>query len=287
MYWRRRRLNERFGIELTGMEIGPAAPRAALVEVREAAWEFGVAVLPGQALSDQDLLDFAGALGEVYPMPSSDYGSTAVTGLTNMDAEGNILPADHRSLQMTLANELWHTDSTFMRPRVTLSMLFAQTIPPEGGETEFCDTRVLYESLTPQEQARFEGLTATHWFVHSRTLSGLTDWTEEEQARWPLVDRALVHLHRESGRKAVCLASHIAHLSGLDDDEAQGLVDELTRRATQPDRVYAHGWSVGDLLIWDNRCMMHRGRPYDRRRHRRNMRTVRLMDPADPGVVRA
>jgi alpha-ketoglutarate-dependent 2,4-dichlorophenoxyacetate dioxygenase len=278
--FQRRPLNDRFGVELWGVAVGPAMAQSAVDAVRNEAMRNGVAVLRGQSLTDADLQNFAERMGSLRGA-YADGTPALVTGLSNMDDDGNILPADHRSMQLKLANEFWHADSTYVRPRATLSMLYAQAIPPEGGDTEFCDTRVLYESLSPAEKSRFDGLTATHSFQHSRRLSGVADWSEAELSRFPPVDRPFIHLHAESGRRAVCLASHIAHLSGVTDDETRAIVTDLTARATRPELVYAHRWAVGDLVLWDNRCMMHRGRPYDALRHRRNLRTIRLIDLAD------
>jgi alpha-ketoglutarate-dependent 2,4-dichlorophenoxyacetate dioxygenase len=168
-----------------------------------------------------------------------------------------------------------------MRPRVTLSMLFGLMIPPEGGNTEFCDTRLAYEALTPEQQARLALLTATHSTLHSRKLTGFTDWSEEALAMLGAVERPLIGYHEETGRKTLALASHIAALSGYSEEDSAPVLRDLTERATVPENCYAHRWREGDFLLWDNRAVMHRARPFDMTRHGRDMRSVRLVDTAD------
>jgi alpha-ketoglutarate-dependent 2,4-dichlorophenoxyacetate dioxygenase len=190
-------------------------------------------------------------------------------------------------LRLNDANELWHTDSTYLRPRASISMLHARIIPTVGGNTEFCDTRCAFEDIDPVRRADFASLIASHSLIHSRSLTGFSDWTPEERLRLQPIDRPLTHLHQESGRMALCLAAHIAQIRPLAKEDADRLLQSLIDAATVPDAIYTHRWRVGDLLLWDNRCTMHRGRPFDQLRHGRDMRSVRLDDEADLEPARA
>jgi alpha-ketoglutarate-dependent 2,4-dichlorophenoxyacetate dioxygenase len=283
MPWTTRRLTEGFGIELSGLQIGPDLSAADRAAVHDTVVHHGVAVVRDQQLSDDALYEFAESLGVVVPMPKDipDIPSARVQALSNLDADGNLLPPDHAYIRQNIANELWHADQTYMRPRATVSMLYGVVIPPEGGNTEFCDMRLAYEALTPEQQQRFAPLTATHSTLHSRKLTGFTDWSEEALARLGSVDRPLIGVHEATGRKTLALASHISDISGHSAEDSAALMRELTEWATAPERCYAHRWQAGDLLLWDNRCVMHRARPFDLTRHGRDMRSVRLVDTAD------
>jgi alpha-ketoglutarate-dependent 2,4-dichlorophenoxyacetate dioxygenase len=282
MPWNERRLTPGFGLELSGQTIGPELPQGERTAVYNAVMQYGVVVVSGQSLSDDALFDFAASVGEVNPTPNvTGVPPTRVMPLSNIDAEGRLLPPDDWWVRQNMANELWHTDLTFMRPRATVSMLYGREVPPTGGNTEFCDMRLAYEALSPEEQVKLDSLTSYHSIMHSRATYGFDEWSREDQKRFPPIPRSLVAHHEESGRKALILASHISAIDGYDDKDATALVGELTARATAPEHCYAHRWSQGDLLLWDNRCVMHRATPFDVANHRRDMRAVRLIDLAD------
>jgi alpha-ketoglutarate-dependent 2,4-dichlorophenoxyacetate dioxygenase len=249
--------------------------------VVNATHHFGVIVIPRQDLSDDQLYDFARSIGKVTGVNAVTNGIAGVFRLTNLDNQGNILPPTDKMTRLNDANELWHTDSTYLRPRARISLLHARIVPPMGGNTEFCDTRCALEDMDPARSSELAGLIASHSLIHSRALTGFTDWTPEERLRLQPIDRPLIHRHPESGRMAVCLAAHIAQIKPLAEEEAQRLLRSLIDAATVPASVYTHHWRVGDLLLWDNRCTMHRARPYDQLQYGRDMRSVRLDDEAD------
>jgi alpha-ketoglutarate-dependent 2,4-dichlorophenoxyacetate dioxygenase len=279
--WSIRKLHPGFGAELSGHEITPLLGQGLRDEVLHAVHRFGVVVIPQQDLPDTMLHDFAASIGKVHEPRALAYGSSGVSRLTNLGEDGNILPPKAKTVRVNDANELWHTDSTYLRPRAAISVLHARVIPPAGGNAEFCDTRCAYENLDAVLRAELSGLVASHSLIHSRALTGFSDWTDEERLGLVPVDRPLVHRHEESGRMALCLAAHIAGIKPLTEDRAELLLQLLTEAATAPDCVYAHHWHVGDLLLWDNRCTMHRARPYEQMRYGRDMRTIRLDDEAD------
>jgi alpha-ketoglutarate-dependent 2,4-dichlorophenoxyacetate dioxygenase len=283
MGWTERKLTEVFGAALTGQRIGPDLPMTERRAVYDAVTRYGVVVLPGQDLSDDDIDDFASSLGSPIMIPSAaDEPPVAVRPFGNIDKDGNFIPRNSAYGLNQLANMMWHIDSTYQKPRATISMLYGITIPPEGGNTEFCDMRRAWELLSPEEQAELESLTAHHSIAHSRALAGFTDWPEGYDEFLQRIPRPLVAAHPDTGRKALLTASHIETLTpGYDRDETVAFVAELIRRATVPENCYSHRWAKGDFLLWDNRCVMHRATPFHEDRDVREMRTVRLMDTAE------
>jgi alpha-ketoglutarate-dependent 2,4-dichlorophenoxyacetate dioxygenase len=238
-------------------------------------------VVKHQDLTNDELYRFGAAIGEVVELPRvAGVVPGHVAALTNLDEEGNILPLDSRVNRELKTSYVWHIDSTYVKPRVRISMLLGRIVPSGCAETEFCDLRLAWEALLPDEQARLENLTALHWLIHSRTQSGIAS-TEEDHERFQPIPRPLVAVHAESGRKALCLASHIAGIVGMEDAEALALIDALTERAAAPANRYTHHWEPGDLLLWDNHAVMHRATPYDVTLHKRDMRTLRLEDLTD------
>jgi alpha-ketoglutarate-dependent 2,4-dichlorophenoxyacetate dioxygenase len=151
------------------------------------------------------------------------------------------------------------------------SLLSAREIPPEGGETQFASMRVAYERL-PEDMRRFlEGKVAVHSFVYSRGLVDGELMPPDHAAQVPPVRQALVRTNPANGRKAFYVGSHACEIVGMPTAEARALLRELREAATRPELVYTHRWQVGDLVMWDNRCALHRGRPWDESRHRRVM----------------
>ncbi len=278
-----RPLHPHFGAELRGVKARPDldAPtrEALLAEVSRA----GVVLLRDQDLDGPALAAFSESLGSPAEIPTTTGRDGGVFRISNLDSEGNILPQDHEMIQLNLANELWHTDRTFSRPRASYSMLYGRIIPPKGAETEYCDTRRAYERLPAAEQARLSAMTAKHSVLFSRQASGYAGWTAAQlKAYGEPLERPVVHLHEQSGRKALCIASYICSFSGLDADQSAALLAELIGHATASGEVYSHAWRPGDLLIWDNRCTMHRATPYDFERHKREMMApARLVDASD------
>jgi alpha-ketoglutarate-dependent 2,4-dichlorophenoxyacetate dioxygenase len=287
MAWTLDTLTPAFGIELSGQRLNdPALPQSEKQAVFDAVTSHGVAVVRGQDLSDDDIYAFACSVGTVientsYAKDANSVEQQKVFRISNLDKHGEILPADDWMNQQNSANERWHIDSTYLKPWHFVSMLYGREVPPEGADTQFCDTRLLWDALSPEEQAWFEGRTAQHSLYQSRRLAGFAEWSETDQGRFGPVERPLVAVHPPSGRKALWIASHIESISGMDDDEAVALVAELSERLTAPERCYSHHWQQGDLLIWDNRAVMHRAMPYKIDTYRRDMRTVRLVDLED------
>jgi alpha-ketoglutarate-dependent 2,4-dichlorophenoxyacetate dioxygenase len=178
-----------------------------------------------------------------------------------------VLARDDRRNLFNLGNQLWHTDSSFKRIPAKCSLLSARELPSPGpmggGETEFADMRAAWDALPEARKCQLDGLAVEHSIFRSRSQIGFADFNDAIFKELPPVRQALVRHHRYSGRTSLYLASHASHIIGRPVEEGRALIEELIAFATQPQFVYRHRWTVGDLVIWDNRCTMHRGRPYD------------------------
>jgi alpha-ketoglutarate-dependent 2,4-dichlorophenoxyacetate dioxygenase len=263
----------------------PLAPED-LAAIRAAFSRFAVLVFPDQELDDESQLAFARHFG---PLETTVFKSRQdhklrlhenLADVSNLDAENRILERDDRQRLYNLGNQLWHTDSSFKRVPAYCSMLHARSIPPIGGQTEFADLRAAYDALPEATRQRIAGLVAEHSIMTSRARLGFTDFDATERATFRAVPQVVARRLPDSGRMSLYIASHAGSIRGLSDADARALLDELTRHATQRQFVYAHRWRVKDLVIWDDRCTMHRGMPFDDQRYRRDMRRATVSDVA-------
>jgi len=279
-------LGDGFAARVEGLDLrGPLAP--ALVAAITAAMDrHAVLVFPGQRFEDDQQLAFGRHFGAVEETPSlvdqsrRRLADNQVNDISNLGVDGKILPADDRRRMFNLGNLLWHSDSSFKPTPAHWSMLHARVIPPEGGETEFADMRAAWDALPERMQAKVRDLVAEHSLIYSRAQLGFDAFTADEIARCTPVPQRLVRRHPGSGRRSLYLSSHIGAIQGWPRPEAMALIRDLTEFATQRQFVYTHTWTVGDLVVWDNRCTMHRGRPYEDKTYPRDMRRVTLSDAA-------
>lgn len=264
-----RPLHKLFAAEATGVDLREPLDDAALAGIVAALDRYAVLVLPAQPLTDDQQMAFSGRLGplettiKAYRADHKPRLDLHISDVSNLDENNRVLAEDDRRRMNGLGNRLWHTDSSFKPVPARYSLLSARTIPAEGGETEFADLRAAWDALPEPMQRRIEGLVAEHSILHSRGTIGFTDFSEEERARLQPVPQTLVRTHPGSGRKTLYLASHAGAIRGMKLPEARLLLLDLMEHATQRQFVYRHRWRVGDLVIWDNRCTMHRARPYD------------------------
>jgi len=180
-----------------------------------------------------------------------------------------------------LGARMWHTDNSFKRVPARVSLLYARSIPPVGGLTEFADERAAYDALSEQMKRRLASLVVEHSIFNSRARLGFSDFSEEERREMPPVPQALVLTIPESGRKSLYLASHAGRIFGLPEQEGRALVDELIAHATQRQFVYSHRWRVHDLVMWDDRCTMHHGTEFDDLRWKRDLQRATVCDIAN------
>jgi alpha-ketoglutarate-dependent 2,4-dichlorophenoxyacetate dioxygenase len=288
-------LHPLFAAEIRGVDLSRPIDATAQRAIEQAMDEYAVAVLPDQQLDDEHQIAFARLYGplEVAPPVRGKTGARGVGkrikhqeifDISNLDDDGNILAFDDARTTYQQGNQLWHTDSSFRQRSASWSMLHARIIPPDGADTEFVDTRAAYDALPDAMKAKLEGLVAEHSIWHSRAKLGGYVPTDEERKSRPPAQHPLVRQHPGSGRKALYVASHASHILGWPVDQGRALLDELIAFATQPRFVYSHKWRVGDLVIWDNRCTLHRATPYQSTQYVRDLRRTTIIDAAPAEV---
>jgi len=272
-----------FGAELRGVTLADVAnDDAAYAAVRAAFEEHSVLVFRGQEVTDDLQLAFSKRFGppEVTKVGSLGTGSHFVI-LSTIGPDGKVVPPDHRYALRNKANQLWHTDSSFKRTPALTSVLSARIIPARGGETEYVSTRLAFERLDPALRQKLENSFAWHDYNHSRSQIAPGLATPEERAALPPVCWRMVWKNPVNGRGALYLASHAYAIEGMAPAAGKALIDQLTAAATMPQASYVHVWQSGDVLMWDNRATMHRGRPWPAHEARLMVRTTVSATAAD------
>jgi alpha-ketoglutarate-dependent 2,4-dichlorophenoxyacetate dioxygenase len=279
-----RPLHPRFAAEAGPLDLRRVDDRATLEEIRAAMDRYLVLVFHDQAFGDEEQLAFAqrfdGALHTKTgsaALGANRFGNEALTDISNLGADGAIMARDDRKRQYALGNRLWHTDASFQDPPGRYSMLHARAVPTAGADTEFADMRAAYEALDDARRATIEGLRVHHSIAYSRQTLGFEFSAEEEELLKGAV-HPLVRVNPRTGRRSLYLASHASRILDWPVPDGRLLLRDLIEHATQPQFVYRHAWRVGDLVIWDNRATMHRGRPFDDGRERRELRRVTTLD---------
>jgi alpha-ketoglutarate-dependent taurine dioxygenase len=230
--------------------------------VEDAFHEHGALVFPGQDLSEAAQIAFGERFGDIELLRSS--GERAVQ-ISNVRPDGGVMQPAEKRYQSLRGNEGWHTDSSYMPLAAKASILAAQVVPAEGGETELADMRDAYDNLDEETKQRIAGLAAYHSLYASQAKAGFEFHTGDgygfHSKGAPL--RPLVKTHPVTGRKSLFIGRHAFRIPGMDDGKAQALLDGLLEQACRPPRTYTHRWQPGDVLMWDNRCILHRARSYD------------------------
>jgi alpha-ketoglutarate-dependent 2,4-dichlorophenoxyacetate dioxygenase len=272
-----------FAAELRGVTLADiASDDAAYAAARNAFEEHSVLVFRGQEVTDELQLAFSRRFGppEVTKVGSQGTGSHFVI-LSTIGPDGKVVPPDHRLSLRSKANQLWHTDSSFKRVPALTSILSARIIPARGGETEYVSTRLAFERLDAGLRNKLEHSFAWHDYAHSRSqiADGLA--TPEERAALPPQCWRMVWKNPSNGRGAIYLASHAYAVEGIEPAAGKKLIDELMEFATAPNTSYLHQWRKGDVVMWDNRATMHRGRPWPAHEARLMVRTTISATTAD------
>jgi len=282
-----RQLQQHFVGEVTSpLDLRSVDDEATLAEIRAGMDRFAVLVFPNQAVTDEEQLAFAerldGQLNRNRVLDKKRWDNDALVDISNLDETGEILDTYSRRRMYSLGNRLWHTDASFNNPRGRYSMLHARAVPEVGGDTEFADLRAAYDALPDETKDAIEGLEAHHSVMHSRAFLGFDDFTPEEAVRLEGAVHPLVHTIPGSGRKSLYIASHASRILDWPVPDGRLLLLELRDHAVQKEFRHTHKWTVGDLVIWDNRCTMHRGLPYEDTKYRRELRRVTTLDLPRP-----
>ena len=207
----------------------------------------------------------------------SRLGNPNLSDVSNLGSNGQLLDHTDRRRLFSLGNQLWHSDSSYKVIPARYSLLCAHVIPPEDGNTEFADMRAAYDMLPAKTKSQVEDLACEHSRIFSKGALGFS-FTEEELQAFAPVKQRLVRINPKTGRKSLYLSSHAGRIVGWEVPEAMLLLRELTEHATQREFVYSHKWRVGDLVVWDNRTVMHRARRYDDEQYPRDLRRTTLTD---------
>jgi alpha-ketoglutarate-dependent taurine dioxygenase len=250
------RLSSAGGIAITGADLSrplsPAFRKAILAAFRD----HHILVFRHQDLSKDEQLTFTRQFGEVEEHVAR-HSAVARYGLvhtvTNLGEDGR------PTTKLTaVGNYHWHTDKSYHAVPSLMTLLHAKELPPEGGDTQFANTAMAYEALSEETKRRIAGLRVVHSWAASRRRAGAPPPSEIEMRERPPVEHPLVRTHPETGAKTLYIGNHASHILGMSEAEAEALLLDLLEHATRPQFVYTHHWQEGDLVIWDNRCLLHR-----------------------------
>jgi alpha-ketoglutarate-dependent taurine dioxygenase len=249
-------LSKAGAVEIGNLDLSRPLTAETVAALRRVLLDYPVLIFRGQSLSKdaqaafsaqfRELEGHIGKLsdGSIFPL---------VHTLTNLDGAGNVINMDVAKL-----NYFWHTDKSYHAVPSFVTILHALAVPPEGGDTQFSNARMAYAALSPAMKARLEGLMTVHDWVASRLNSGTSPATEEQKQARPPVSHPLVRTHPETGEKSLYLGVHVSHIEGMERAESTALLAELTRHIGEERFPYTHRWRVGDVVMWDNRCLHHR-----------------------------
>ena len=264
-----RQIGPCFAGQVEGIDMCQPPTPAEVAEIHAEMDEYAVLVFRHQHIDDEQQIAFTRSLGKIeltlntglraeseYRLPPT------FADVSNLDKHNNPFSRDDRRRLFSLGNRLWHSDSSFKAVPAKYSLLHARIIPSKGGNTEFADMRTAYDALDDETKALCDGLVCEHSQIYSRQQIGFFDLTNEERERFKPVLQRLVRTHPVTGRKSLYLSSHAGGIVGWPVPEARGFLRDLIEHATRRGFVYSHKWAVGDLVMWDNRQTMHRGRPF-------------------------
>ena len=247
--------------------------------VIEEAWHaHAVLIFPDQHLSDEEQVAFSqrfGPLERSLTKTHTQGGDPAIIHLSNVKKDGTLWEADSDTGRLLKGNNYWHTDSSYKRIPAKASLLRAKIVPKTGGETAFADMRAAYDALDSAMQDWLADKIAVHSYAYSQgKVGGMGGITQDEWDALPPVEQPMIRTHPATGRRNLYIGRHASQIVGEDPDESRRLLEELCVEACRPPRIHIHKWQVGDLVIWDNRCVLHRGLGHPPDQPRRMVRTT-------------
>ncbi len=279
-----RQIPAAFAAEILGADLRLGPERTLIAAVNAAVADYAVVVLRDQAIGDADQVRFSRAFGPLELPPQINLRGSIrrrrlgpeLYDVSNIDENGDFLPAESLQLASNRANEEFHTDSSFNALPTKWSLLSARILPPFGADTQFVDTRAVYDALPAQLREKAQDAVAEHYFWKTRGRAGFGAITEEMHRAMPPVTHPVVRIIPESGRRALYIGNHATHIVGWPRAEGERFLDELNGFATQSRFVYTHQWRPGDFVIWDNRCTIHRATAYDVFKYKRDLRRTTI-----------
>ncbi len=270
------RLHPLFVAEVTGVDLRQPVDDEIFAQIQDAFETHSILVFRDQDIDDAQQIAFSERFGSLERMLKGSMGDgTPIANLSNVDPQTDttMLPTDKRAVRNS-ANMLWHTDSSFKRVPALASLLSGREVPPEGGETEFASTRAAYAELPEDRKQELDALIVEHSFAYSRSKVDPEMLNQEQKDEVPPVPHPLIRQNPVNGQKALYVGSHASHIFGRPVEEGRALLEELLDWATQPQFRYLHKWRPKDVVMWDNRCVLHRGRPWDYKFRRVMRRTT-------------
>jgi len=276
-----RQIHPVFVGEVSGVDLTKPLSRDEVAALEAGMDRYAVLVYPGQAITDEQQMAFSvnfgpleDARGGNITKPEERRLQVGMNDVSNLGKDGRPMERDSRQRAFNLGNMLWHSDSSFRPIPAKYSILSARVVNPVGGNTEYADMRAAYDALDAATRAEIEDLVCEHSLMYSRGSLGMLEYSDEEKAMFKPVRQRLVRTHPVTKRKSLYLSSHAGTILGMPTAEARILLRDLNEHATQPKFVYAHTWRVGDMVMWDNRQVMHRVRRYDDNQPRDMRRTT-------------
>ncbi len=271
-----------FAAQVSGIDLRLRLPDEDIATLEDGMARYAVLVFRGQDISNEQQIAFTRRFGEIEPsygVPGDNVQAgrlpDEINDISNLDRDHRVLPREDRQRLFQLGNLLWHTDSSYKAAPARYSLLSARTIPDRGGDTEFADMRAAWDTLDPETRELIRDMICEHSRLFSRGELGFS-FNEDEKRKFAPVPQRLVRRHPQTGRLSLYLSSHGGAIAGMPLPEARALLRDLTEHATARERVYAHKWQQHDLVMWDNRVTMHRGRrfPADQKRDMRRTTTT-------------
>jgi alpha-ketoglutarate-dependent 2,4-dichlorophenoxyacetate dioxygenase len=270
-------LHAEFGARISGVDLSQPLEQHTFRQIDDAINRYSLLLFENQQMNDTAHLDFTRRFGELEEEHVSYYSKGEVTYIGrvgNIDDDGNKVSS--RQIKASTGNEMWHSDSSFREIPAMYSILAAYEVPAEAGETEFASARAAYRRLDPETRELIDSKVGIHDYIYSRTRVGEDAVTPSQRTYMHPVRQRLVRQNPVTGERNVFVGSHVKQIEGMPDAEARPLIERLIDEVTRKESVYRHRWQPGDMMIWDNRCILHRGCGYDADKYRRRMHQTRV-----------
>jgi len=270
-------IHAEFGARISAVDLSQPLEQKAFEQIDDAINRYSLLLFENQQMNDIAHLDFTRRFGELEEEHVSYYSRGEVTYIGrvgNIDKDGNKVSA--RQIKSSTGNEMWHSDSSFREIPAMYSILAAYEVPAEAGQTEFASARAAYRRLDRETQELIESKVGIHDYIYSRTKVGEDAVTRGQRTYMHPVRQRLVRQNPVTGERNIFVGSHVKQIEGMPDAEAMPLIERLINEVTRKESVYRHRWQAGDMMIWDNRCVLHRGCGYDADKYRRRMHQTRV-----------